>query len=72
MLYYEEPRPCNGSQCVFESLATGLPLDDCLPWELADQGACVTLALHPQYGAPLPSASELDAGSPSPSRDGGL
>ena len=70
VLYYEEPRPCYGGQCVFESLATGVPLDDCFPWELPDQGACVEL--DPQYGAPMPSASELDAGIPSPSRDGGL
>jgi hypothetical protein len=63
VLYYEEPRPCNGGQCNFENLALGVPLDDCLPWELPDQGACVALALHPQYGAPMPSASDLDAGS---------
>ncbi|HKO92745.1 MAG TPA: hypothetical protein VJU61_16435 [Polyangiaceae bacterium] len=55
-----EGTPCVGLCRLTHALATAVPLDDCLPWELPLNGACVALAEHPVYGA---SASPPDAGA---------
>jgi len=68
VLYYQEPKlsGCSGGGCLFEYLATAVPPDDCLPWQLPSDGSCVDLQNHPLYGAPpsVPEAGVPEAGLP--------
>lgn len=69
-LYYQEPKPppCVGS-CWIDGLATAVPPDDCLPWELPSNGVCGKIEDHPEYGA---GPSSADAGVSPPLLDAGL